>query len=316
MPRADSAMSAPVVTRAPAKAILAGEHFVLYGVPALAAPVPSRALTLRLSLRRGPELVLPQPLSEHARAIDQALSGRVRGWVRLQITSEIPQGAGLGSSAALAVALGRALSLAAGGRLGAEVSGPLPDSAMEAQARVVAGILESGIHGRASGLDTAVIAEDRAIRFELQGGAASWRPLTPACAMPFLLVDTGLRRRTRAQVAAVARRRARDTGAFADRAEEVTLATRDLQLALETGDGPAATRSVGILGAVLRDLGLEPECAAPIRARVESHGGAVKVTGAGGGGFLLAVAPDPARLEVLRRELFRPTQLIPFEVQP
>src|SRR5262245_39082732 len=100
---------------ATAKAILLGEHAVVHGVPALAVPVTSRTTAVDLvetDATREIEV-------DDARGVDTRMAAQLarialdqtptpaRG-ARLEIRSTIPLGAGLGSSAALAVALIRA----------------------------------------------------------------------------------------------------------------------------------------------------------------------------------------------------------------
>ena len=87
-------LSPAITVQTPAKAILAGEHLVLHGASAIAVPVWDRSLTLRLALRTGDRLVLPEPLTSCSESVHALLEGRVTGFVRIWITSDIPMGAG------------------------------------------------------------------------------------------------------------------------------------------------------------------------------------------------------------------------------
>ena len=106
--------------RAPAKIILFGEHFALYGVAAIAAPL--FALETRVSLQAGPAgsgpLILAVPPWQDAAerlfgaALKQLGITHEPDW-RISVSSSIPSGWGLGSSAAFSVALAGVLLQAA-----------------------------------------------------------------------------------------------------------------------------------------------------------------------------------------------------------
>ncbi len=288
---------------APAKVILGGEHFVLYGAPAVAVPVFERRLVLRLQMRPGPRLVLPEPLNAVAERVYEILEGRLQGFARMHISSNIPQRAGLGSSAALAVALGRALvTAAAGGGPSEMLDGALPDPKGESRARAVAALIEAHIHGRASGIDTGVVAAGRAIRYEA-GPPASTRVIRLGAPLDLLLVDTGLRRSTAAQIARVAEQREGSPAAFKETASAVRVGTEILCAGLEEGDAEDVSEALFTLGHLMRGLGLEPEEAGAIRETVAGLGVALKITGAGGGGFMVAHASSAEALDEAARLL-------------
>src|SRR5207237_1215894 len=106
----------PVIRgEAPGKVILLGEHAVVYGHPALAASI-SRRVTVEVNsgdtilnwrIEYGvPRILVPDEVLEAAKAI-----AREAGFAKpfhARVESEIPLGGGLGSSAALGIALARA----------------------------------------------------------------------------------------------------------------------------------------------------------------------------------------------------------------
>ena len=95
---------------APGKVILVGEHFVVHGAPAIALPLSARGIDVSVEQSPG-QWSVPEVAESHVRRLLVEL-GVAPQAVRLSMTSDLPIGAGLGGSAALAVALVRALDSA------------------------------------------------------------------------------------------------------------------------------------------------------------------------------------------------------------
>lgn len=113
---APSKLPKPVVVSG--KAILLGEHFVVYGAPAIAVSIPN-AVTMTAHSSNRLQLDIPQwQLSLVPNAAGTALERALHALldvlptpspVRLQATMHLPSGVGLGSSASLGVAVLRTL---------------------------------------------------------------------------------------------------------------------------------------------------------------------------------------------------------------
>lgn len=275
-------------SKVPGKWVLAGEHAVLRGAAAIALPHPELGLSLRFE--PGPAgggiEVLPsegaEPILEIIAALPEA--GQISG--RLEIESTIPWGAGLGSSAALCVALARWFS----GPLGLSAAA-LPDFATK---------LENRFHGKSSGMDIAVILAGEPVRF-LRGQNAV--PLGIRRLPKFTFHDTGLRARTSlcvAQVEVYLREHA-ERGAYLD--QLMGCASREAEEGLSLyGSGQSGEGLRLIAQAMARGQqcfeawGLFPDSVRGLRQDLLERGAlAAKLTGAGGGGMLVALWDDPDR---------------------
>ncbi|MBN1771493.1 MAG: mevalonate kinase [Deltaproteobacteria bacterium] len=264
---------ARAVGRATGKAILVGEHFVVHGVPALAVPVPGGTVEAEL----GEAGTGPVPAG-HVRACLEVLHRR---WgapapdaLSVAVRSSLPAGAGLGSSAALSVALGRAW-VARTGRARSD------DELREASLAC-----ERIAHGNPSGIDTEVALTGRALRF-VRG--APPRPLAIAPGLGLLVVDTGAPRSTRSMVEEVERRRAEDPAAFERRATRIRELVEAVEGALATGDLPTLGAAFDAAQRVLADLGVStPELDRAAAALRRAGAAGAKLTGKGGGGAVIA----------------------------
>ncbi|HPP45783.1 MAG TPA: histidine kinase dimerization/phospho-acceptor domain-containing protein, partial [Methanomassiliicoccaceae archaeon] len=151
----------PVVS-APGKIILLGEHAVVFGKPAIAMGIDMR-LTCKVAEGRS-NMVNGQPLSDRyhsyiAVAIRDHWDG---GPLNVTVDSEIPTGSGLGSSAALSVALLGAMSAMRGG------------IDEEGVARAAFDV-ESKVQGRASPLDTSVSCHGHGVYIDsIEGERLLW----------------------------------------------------------------------------------------------------------------------------------------------
>lgn len=188
---------------APGKAILFGEHAVVYGRPALAVPVRQVHVDVEVSASNRPGCWIDAPdiqLNAELNSLPDGhpvavvvrnLMPRAReDWLSISIKSTIPVASGLGSGAAVSVALARALSAHLG--LG------LTDEEINSAAYEV----EKLHHGTPSGIDNTVIAYDRPVYF-IKG-----QPIeTFKAGKPFTLVigDTGISALTKESVGDVRR---------------------------------------------------------------------------------------------------------------
>jgi mevalonate kinase len=262
--------------RAPGKVILLGEHSVVYGHPALAASIPryvtvevTPAADVRMELPGG--IQTPFPLLEAATAM--ARDAGFQGGFHAVLRSDIPLGSGLGSSAALGVALARALK-----------PGCTPAEAASLAMRV-----ERVLHGAPSGVDPAACAHEGVI-FYTRGEPPAVERVRGGAWIAVAL--SGIARGTHSTVLPLAERRQSDPGIepLLARLGELARAGRAL---FESGELDALGKSFDAAHAVLRDLGVscaELEDSVAGLRRAGALG--AKLTGAGGGGAAIGLARD------------------------
>ncbi len=269
--------------RACGKAILMGEHFVLHGSRAVAVPVPGRHVSVQLhdtassDAPRGGYTGPPEG-REVALAMRDALG---LGEVALELGGDLPLAAGLGSSAALAVALVRAAGIS-------------PEGAALAAAHQ----LEQIAHGRASGIDDAVIGRERPVLFDrrLPEGARI-QPLDVPMP-PFWIAWVPRTGSTRDTVAAVASRAAADPEWMAACAASVDALVDRAVEALSAGDVAGLGRLLDTAQLALEDIAVVVDAHREMCDIARRHGAlGAKTTGAGSGGAVMMLGGPELELD-------------------
>lgn len=230
------------------------------------------------------------------------------------LRSTIPIGAGLGSSASIAVCLAGALLL----QLRA-LSGPHPDQPEE-EAKVQlerinrwAFVGEMAMHGNPSGVDNTVATQGKAVVFQRTdyGKAATVRALWDFPELPLLLVDTKQARSTAQEVAKVGTLKVKYqklVGGILDTMDKVT---RTAEAIIDEEDFDSGSveslEKIGQLMSLnhgqLMSLGVSHPRLERIRELVDHEGiGWTKLTGAGGGGCSITLLRPDAKPKLARLE--------------
>jgi len=277
----------PARGRAAGKVILLGEHVVVYGRPALAATLPC-GLEVEIRAGVGPAIATDLlPASDDARPIRllaeaAALFALDPAALVARVRSDLPPGAGLGSSAALAVAVLRALAAASGRTLGER----------ETLARGRA--LEAIFHGYPSGIDPAAAAGagGGCFRF-VRGEPPTITPVQPAVRLPLVVAHRGGGRNTATAVGALRSRWEENPAHYEQLFDEVAAVVEAGRLAIERGKLLALGELLDTNQRLLARLGVSsPEIEAMVAAALHAGALGAKLTGGGAGGAVIALAPD------------------------
>lgn len=276
------------------KVILCGEHSVVYGRPAIAVPVSdlrARATVEPTEPRSRLRIVTPnlgrQTLLQsapednpHAKICRLVLAhlDQPEPDLVLTITSNLPIAAGMGSGAAVTVAIARALS--------AFLSAELPPEVINEMTYEV----EKIHHGTPSGIDNTVIAWEQPVYF-----VKDKPPETFDILRPFYLViaNSGISGSTREAVTSV-----RNHWEVAPNFYDILFncigsianAARE---AIETGELKMLGTLLDENHKLLRELGVSlPELDQLVAAAQAAGAWGTKLTGAGQGGNVIALTPQ------------------------
>lgn len=280
------------------KWILAGEHAVLRGVPALVFPIQSRnlelsytrtesALELRLVGDHGKDLqLLVWGVLEKACELKKISRQDLKGILLLE--SSIPVGAGMGASAALCVALTRWL-----GYLGYVEESEYYEFARD---------LENLFHGESSGVDIAVALSGEGLYFVRNGER---KPLSTSWKPHWYISYSGKRGVTVDAVNKVKDLLLQnpEVGEKIDKqmAEAVAIAEKALKLDMQEGL-PLLAKAIEEGGECFEQWGLnEGAPGKHIQWLKEKGALAVKPTGSGGGGYVLSLWSKVPSEDVLEK---------------
>jgi len=305
-----------VTSSAPGKVYLFGEHAVVYGEPAVPCAIERRARVTAEEIEEGlvvhaedlqldgftveytgegtntPDVDAEKPLLEAAmgyvnEAVEQvrAAADAPDAGFEIWIESDIPLGAGLGSSAAVACA-----AIDAGCR---ELGVELPPAAIADRAyRVEAAVQD----GEASRADTFCSAMGGAVRVE----GEDCRRVEGVGNLPFVIGYDGGAGDTGALVAGV--RALRDEYDFAaDTVEAIGDIVREGESVLGTGDAETLGELMNFNHGLLSALGVSSRSLDTMVWAARDAGAiGAKLTGAGGGGCIVALDETDAALTALR----------------
>jgi mevalonate kinase len=293
---------------APGKIILTGEHFVVYGEPALVVAL-DRRVTVRASERSDMSIRVASDLGlsgifegasftveeggadcerflEPVRIAAEAtlVKTGIRKGLNIEVQSELPLGAGLGSSSATSVATVAAVGKLLDARL---------DQSDIAELALAA---ERFVHVNPSGVDPAVSTYGGLILYKQGEGI---KRLQLAARLPLVIGNTGLTRSTGRLVSLVRERRDRWPNVVDPLIKLAGILTTNATAALETGNLKEFGELMDVDQGLLVAIGVSNEALDRLiyaARRADALG--AKLTGAGGGGCMIALCTEGAQARI------------------
>jgi hydroxymethylglutaryl-CoA reductase len=278
------------------KVILLGEHAVVYGRHAIAAPIPLAVEVRVLDATDGVRLLIPRwgveqrirPARDHQQGVAGILALLLRELalddrsIDIEVFPHIPRAMGLGGSAALAVAIVRSLDMRFALNLSSE------------RINALAFECEKAAHGTPSGVDNTVATYGQMVLFS-NASRPRFSPLIPKTPLPIVIGISGKESLTAnnvAQVRAAWQRQPKRYEALFDQIDQLALAGVD---AVATGNlvelGELMNLNHGLLNALQLST---PELEDMIHVARRAGAVGAKLTGGGGGGSMIALCPADA----------------------
>jgi mevalonate kinase len=287
----------PVSASAPGKIILFGEHAVVYGQPAIAVPVTKvkvgvaiqpepqklpgtiRIIAPEVNLDAAlNDLPLGHPLAALLNGVRDLLGIAQFPACTINVRSTIPVAAGLGSGAAVSVAILRAMSAFLG------------DPLAEAQISALAYEVDKIYHGTPSGIDNTVITYQKPIYF------VKGEPIvTFDISQPFTIVigDTGISSSTAETVGDVRKAWRIDPQRYEKLFQAVGDLTQKARQFIEAGHPEQLGPLMDQNHALLCEMGVSsPELNRLVEAARGAGAGGAKLSGGGRGGNMIALVED------------------------
>jgi len=278
------------------KIILFGEHAVVYGSHAIAAPIPLAVQAKVVDSSDGIHLIVPRwgveeklYLHRHHkfsiyRSLDLILKelGLTTANLRIEVYPQVPRAMGLGASAAVAVAIIRALSA------------HFKLNLSNAKVSRLAYESEKIIHGTPSGIDNTVATYAKSILFK-KGEPPIMKEIHLAKPIPVVVGISGVESLTAKMVAKVHRAWNNNKSLYEGIFSEIDQLTLQAVDAIQSHNleqlGELMTMNQGLLNA-LQVSRWELEELIEIARRNGALG--AKLTGGGGGGAVIALCPENA----------------------
>jgi hydroxymethylglutaryl-CoA reductase len=278
------------------KIILLGEHAVVYGSRAIAAPIPLAVRARVMDEDDGVWLVVPRwgveqrlrsdPKMRRSFEVPAALIleslGLIERSMRIEVYSEIPRAMGLGGSSAVAVAIIRALDR--------HFSLGLHDE----EVNVLAFQCERVAHGTPSGIDNTVATYGRPLLYRA-GDPPLIEPLELPEPITLVIGMTGVESLTAKTVARVREGHERNRDVYDTIFRGIDALTMQALEAIRRLDLERLGELMNVCQGLLNGLQVSSwELEELIQIARENGALGAKLTGGGGGGSMIALCPDNA----------------------
>ena len=278
------------------KVILLGEHAVVYGRHALALPLPDAVTAFVRETSGQVELAIPGwnifDQWDSTAAAPAGAASVVALIMReldvsdrcfdIHVSSQIPIGMGLGSSAAFAVAVTRAFDAM------------LKLNMTDKEVDQLAFLCEQITHGTPSGVDNNIATFGRAVLFSNDAGAQT-ETVELVEIPPLVIAASNSRGATKTQVDGVRRRHDRSPALYAKLFDEIDAISVGGAAALADCQYEQLGAMMNVCHGLLNSIEVStPELEEMVDIARTAGAVGAKLTGAGGGGSIVALCPGKA----------------------
>lgn len=287
------------VASAPGKLILFGEHFVVYGLPAIATAIESRTVA-EVYRARNYSLVdnRPETPGYKKEKYDQQLDsiqrifkamGVVETKVRIVLGGDLVTASGVGASGASCSAIAAALSEEFKFNLYRE---KINEVAYEG---------EKGYHGTPSGIDNSCSTFGGFIWFkkDLASGKSMIKPIDSKISLSIVIGNTGITSNTTKVVEDVKKEKEKDPEKFKRIFENYMKIVEDAKAALEKKDLNMIGQLMNKNHTLLKEISVScPELEELVDIALKNGALGAKLTGTGRGGLMIALVTNETKDKV------------------
>jgi mevalonate kinase len=285
------------------KTILFGEHFVVYGLPAIAAGLGQKTIAT-VSKSKKYELIDNRPETlgykqekfsqqeESMKLIFAKMGIDVeKNPVKIELAGDLKAASGVGASAANCVAVARALAKQFGMKLSEE------------QINEIGFEGEKGYHGTPSGVDNTVSTYGGLLWYA-KGPPAKFEKIKTKAKLPIVIANTGKTSNTTEVVASVKKFKEANPAEFEKILEEYFELASEARKAIEAND----LKKIGLLmnknQELLRKITVSnEELDLIVKTAIENGAFGAKLTGTGRGGLAIAIAEDKKSQEKIAKAI-------------
>ena len=279
------------------KAILLGEHAVVYGRWAFAVPLPIEIKTRISDAKRDTRLLIPQwGIEQNIQSCDDDATDVTRLLdvlldrlelrdrpMTIEVSPNIPPAQGLGSSAAMAVSVVRALNDC--------FSLSLDDK----QINACAFDAECVAHGTASGIDNTVVTLGRPILFRgaTEVADSTFEEVKLTRTLPLVIAFSGEASHTSRMVNAVAKARSKRLARYETILDQLSSLALEGATAAREGALSDLGETMNLCQGYLNALGISTRALEEIIEIARNRGASgAKLTGGGGGGAVVILCSE------------------------